>query len=184
MKKAFLFLANGFEEVEAITPIDYLRRAGIDLVTVGVTGKTVISARKVPITCDMVIDEVANLAEDSIMAILPGGLANSKALANSLEVKEFVAKTLSVGGIVGAICAAPAIALGSWGLVDGKNFTCYPGMGEDLATKPNQKERVIKDGNIITACSATAAEEFSFALVEAVCGKTALNKLKKEVVAK
>ncbi len=184
MKKAFLFLANGFEEVEAVTPIDYLRRAGVELITVGVTGKTVTSAHKLTVTCDIVLDEAAAMVADSFVAVLPGGLPNSRTLAANEKVKEFAVKTLEAGGIVGAICAAPALALGAWKLLDGKKFTCYPGMGENLTPPPLAGERVVKDGNIITACSAGAAEEFSFALVEAVCGKTALNKLKSEVVAR
>ncbi|AGT43021.1 DJ-1 family glyoxalase III [Treponema pedis] len=184
MKKAFLFLANGFEEVEAVTPIDYLRRAGIDLVTVGVTGKTVISSRKLPITCDIILDEAMEMLDKSFMAVLPGGLQNSQSLAADDKVREFVTRTLESGGVIGALCASPALVLGSWDLLNGKKFTCYPGMGGELKTKPLANERVVKDGNIITACSAGAAEEFSFALVEAVCGKTALNKLKSEVVAR
>ena len=184
MKKGFLFLANGFEEVEAVTPIDYLRRAGIDLITVGVTGKTVTSSRNLTLTCDMVLEEAEALAGNSFLAVLPGGLPNSRTLAESQAVKKFVMQTLEAGGIVGAICAAPALALGSWSILDGKKFTCYPGMGNNLKTKPQANKRVVKDGNIITACSAGAAEEFSFALVEAICGKSALNKLKNEVVAR
>ena len=184
MKKAFLFLANGFEDVEALTPIDYLRRAGIDLITVGVGGKTIVSSHKVPITCDIVLEEALQTDGDLIAVILPGGLPNSSTLAGSGAVREFAKKTLAGGGIVAAICAAPAIALGSWGLLEGKKYTCYPGMGQDLSTKPKAGERVIRDGNIITACAAGAAEEFAFAIVEAICGKTALNKLKTEVVAR
>ena len=176
MKKAFLFLANGFEDVEALTPIDYLRRAGIDLITVGVGGKTIVSSHKVPITCDIVLEEALQTDGDLIAVVLPGGLPNSSTLAGSEAVREFA--------IVAAICAAPALALGSWGLLEGKNYTCYPGMGQDLSTKPKAGERVIRDGNIITACAAGAAEEFAFAIVEAICGKTALNKLKTEVVAR
>ncbi|UTC67403.1 MULTISPECIES: DJ-1 family glyoxalase III [unclassified Treponema] len=184
MKKAFLFLANGFEEVEALTPIDYLRRAGIDLVTVGVEGKTILSGRKVPVTCDIVLEEALAMEEDLIAVVLPGGLPNGSILAGTEAVKEFAKKTLANGGIVAAICASPALALGPWGLLEGKKYTCYPGMGQDLNTKPQEGERVIRDGNIITACAAGAAEEFSFAIVEAICGKTALNKLKTEVVAR
>ncbi len=85
MKKAFLFLANGFEEVEAVTPIDYLRRAGIDLVTVGVTGKTVISSRKLPITCDIILDEAMEMLDKSFMAVLPGGCKTAKVLQPTIK---------------------------------------------------------------------------------------------------
>lgn len=184
MKKAFLFLSNGFEEVEAVTPIDYLRRAGIDLITVGVQSKTIVSARKISIVCDMVMEEAAGLVKDSFMAILPGGMPNAQTLADSTAVKDFVSETLNNGGIVGAICASSALALGSWGLLDGKKFTCYPSFDKDLTVKALSNRRVVRDGNIITACGAGAAEEFAFALIEAVSGKTALTNIQKEVIAR
>ncbi len=184
MKKAFVFLSNGFEEVEAVTAIDYLRRVGIELLTVGVNSKTVVSDRKLSIICDIVLNDALKIADDCFMAVLPGGLQNSQTLGTSEAVKEIVEKTLENGGLVGAICAAPALTLGKWGLTENKKFTCYPGMGQDLSTKPQKDTRVVRDGNIITACAAGAAEEFAFALVEASSGKTALNKLKEQVVAR
>ncbi len=184
MKKAFLFLANGFEEVEAITPIDYLRRVGIELVTVGIEDKTIISDRKIPVICDILLDDALKMADDCFMAILPGGMKNSQTLGKTEGVRKIVEKTLENGGIVGAICAAPVLALGKWGLLKNKNYTCYPGMGENLSTKPQQNARVIRDGNIITACSAGAAEEFAFALIDATLGNTALDKLKAQAVSR
>ncbi len=184
MKKAFIFLSNGFEDVEAVTPIDYLRRVGIDLVTVGVPGKTITSSKKMPVICDIVLDDALKMADDCFMAILPGGMQNSQTLGNTEGVRNIVEKTLENGGLVGAICAAPVLVLGKWGLLKNKKYTCYPGMGGNLSTKPQITERVVRDGNIITSAGAGAAEEFAFALVEASSGKTALNKLKEEVVAR
>ena len=184
MKKAFLFLANGFEEVEALTPVDYLRRAGIDAVTVGVQGKTIVSAHKVPIICDMVLEEACPLTDQAFMAVRPGGMPNAQTLAANTAVRDFVLAVSKNGGIVGAICASAALALGEWGLLDGKRFTCYPGFDKDLAVKAEAEARVVKDGNVITACGPGAAEEFAFALIETVSGKTALNTVKKEVLAR
>ncbi len=87
-------------------------------------------------------------------------MQNSQSLAADDKVREFVTRTLESGGVIGALCASPALVLGSWDLLNGKKFTCYPGMGGELKTKPLANERVVKDGNIITACSAGAAEEF------------------------
>ncbi len=184
MKKAFLFLANGFEEIEAITPLDYLRRVGIEIITVGVEGKTIYSARNIPVVCDILLDEAELSVNDCFLTVLPGGLKNSETLSDNNIVREIVEKTLENGGFVAAICAAPALALGRWGLLDGKKFTCYPGMGQNLKTKPQKDCRVITDGNIITASGAGVAEEFAFALVEAICGKDEMNKLKEQVVAR
>lgn len=183
MKKVFLFLADGFEEVEAVTPIDYLRRAGFSLTVVGVSGKYVTSSRGIKIECDAVLSEVEGKTGEASMAILPGGLENSKTLGESEGVKNFILKIWKQGAIIGAICAAPVSALGKWGLLNGKNFTCYPGMGETLNTKPLKDKRVVKDGSLITACSAGAAEEFTFALIEAGMGKQAAEKVKKEIIA-
>ncbi len=184
MEKAFVFLSNGFEDVEAITPIDYLRRVGIDLVTVGVEGKTTTSAKNVPMICDILLEDALKMADDCFIAILPGGMQNSQTLGKTEAVRAIVEKVLANGGLVGAICAAPVLVLGKWGLVKDKKYTCYPGMGENLSTKPQRDERVVRDGNIITSAGAGSAEEFAFALVQASCGEEVLNKLKKEVVAR
>ncbi|WP_253677177.1 DJ-1/PfpI family protein [Treponema sp. OMZ 788] len=92
MKKAFLFLANGFEDVEALTPIDYLRRAGIDLITVGVEGKTAVSSHNVPIICDIVLEEALQMESGLIAVILPGGLPNSSTLAGAEAVEDLAKK--------------------------------------------------------------------------------------------
>lgn len=184
MKKVFLFMSDGFEDVEAVTSIDYLRRAGFELITVSLSEKYVTSAHGIKMECDAVLAEVENRAEEAFMAILPGGMPNSKTLGESTGVKNFVLKVLEQGGIAAAICAAPAAAFGKWGLIDGKNYTCYPGMGADLKTKPLQNKRVVKDGNIITACAAGAAEEFALTLIEAGMGKEQAEKIKQEVAAR
>ncbi|PIE98148.1 MAG: DJ-1 family protein [Treponema sp.] len=182
MKEVFVFLATGFEEVEAITPIDYLRRAGFDVVIVGVTGKTVSSSRGVTVLCDTTVQELE--AESPLMAVLPGGLPNAEILADSDAVRDIVLEVNKTGGIVGAICATPALALSKWGLLEGREFTCYPKMDADLPKKASADKRVVRDGNIITACAAGAAEEFAFALIEAVAGKTGLKKVKDAVLAR
>lgn len=196
MKKVFLFIADGFEEVEAVTPLDYLRRSGADLTLVGVGGKTICSSRGLNIVCDAVLEDliggdaaartqaITALAADTALAILPGGLPNSRALGENTALEAFVKAVAEQGGLVAAICAAPALALGRWGLLNSKRFTCYPGMGEDLPTQPVKGARTMRDGQFITACGAGAAEEFSFALVEALYGVQKAAELKQAIVAR
>ena len=195
MKKIFLFIADGFEEVEAITPFDYLRRCGADLILVGVNAKVIRSSRGLTVTCDLTLSEligagpdvkknIERLAANTALAILPGGLPNSRTLSENAVLRSFITETAKHGGLVAAICAAPALALGEWGLLDGKQFTCYPGLGEDLSTKPVTGARVIRDGQFITACGAGAAEEFAFALADALYGEKKLAELKSSIVAR
>ena len=195
MQRVFLFIADGFEEVEAITPLDYLRRCGADLTLVGVGAKIIRSSRGLAVTCDLALSELIGdgadakknaerLAADTVLAILPGGLPNSRTLSESAALRFFITETAKHGGLVAAICAAPALALGEWGLLDGKQFTCYPGMGEDLPTQPVKGARVIRDGQFITACGAGAAEEFAFALADALYGEKKLAELKSSIVAR
>ena len=195
MKKIFLFIADGFEEVEAVTPLDYLRRCGADLTLVGVGAKVIRSSRGLTVTCDLTLDDLLGdgadakknaerLAAETALAILPGGLPNSRTLSNNAGLRYFITETEKQGGVIAAICAAPALALGGWGLLDGKQFTCYPGMGEDLPTKPVKGVRVVRDGRFITACGAGAAEEFAFALVDALYGEKKLDELKSSIVAR
>ena len=195
MQKIFLFIADDFEEVEAVTPLDYLRRCGADLTLVGVGTKVIRSSRGLAVTCDLTLSELigtgdeakknaARLAADTALAIVPGGVPNSRALNGSAELHYFITEIEKKGGLIAAICAAPALVLGEWGLLKGKQFTCYPGMGKDLPTKPVTGARVLRDGQFITACGAGAAEEFAFALVEALYGEKKLDELKNSIVAR
>lgn len=195
MRKVFLFIADGFEEVEAVTPFDYLRRCGADLTLVGVGAKVIRSSRGLAVTCDITLSELIGegadakknaeqLAADTALAIVPGGLPNSRTLSESIELRYFITETVKHGGLIAAICAAPALVLGRWGLLDRKQFTCYPGMGEDLSTKPVTGARVVRDGQFVTACGAGAAEEFAFALVDALYGEKKLSELKSSIVAR
>ena len=195
MKKMFLFIADGFEEVEAVTPLDYLRRCGADLTLVGVGATVIRSSRGLAVTCDTTVTELfgtgsdakknaEQMAANTALALLPGGLPNSRTLSENAELRAFITATAKHGGVVAAICAAPALALGTWGLLNGKRFTCYPCMGEDLPTQPAKGARVIRDDQFITACGAGAAEEFSFALVAVLYGEQKLAELKNSIVAR
>ena len=195
MQKIFLFIADGFEEVEAVTPFDYLRRCGADLTLVGVGGSVIRSSRGLPVTCDITLSKligegaeakknIEKLVVDTALAILPGGLPNSRTLSENAELRYFITESAKHGRVIAAICAAPALVLGEWGLLDGMQFTCYPGMGEHLPTKPVKGARVIRDGQFITACGAGAAEEFAFVLVDVLYGEKKLAELKNSIVAR
>jgi 4-methyl-5(b-hydroxyethyl)-thiazole monophosphate biosynthesis len=182
MKNAWVFLADGFEDIEAVTPIDLLRRAGITVTAVALKGHEAVSARGLRVACDASLAEMLAKALPDL-AVLPGGGAGSRNLAASTDLEKFVKKLFAEGKLVGAICAAPAVALGSWGLLTGKKYTCFPGMGEDLPVKP-QKARVVVDGNLVTSQAAGSAEEFSLALIGALCGKDAAEKVASEIHAR
>ena len=166
-KKAFVFLAEGFEEIEALTQVDMLRRGGLNVTTVGVTGKTVTGAHGIAVTADR---EGAGfvLPDDTDMVVLPGGMPGTTNLGKSEVVKQALQKASSKGIIIGAICAAPTV-LHALGLLGGKRFTAFPGYLQEEATG----RAVEVDGNIITGRSAGVALAFSHALLVAALGKAA-----------
>lgn len=168
MKKVVLFLAEGFEEVEAITPADFLRRAGVDLTIAGVTGKTVTGAQGIKIECDV---EVSGLTGDFDCVVIPGGMPGAANIAKDGDTVKIIEAALERGAMVGAICAAPAVVLGSNGLIKGKKFTCYPGFETTFQGSVFSDERVVIDGNLITSRGPGTAAEFSEALIEYLCGK-------------
>lgn len=175
----YVFLANGFEETEAITPIDMLRRCGKEVITVGVTGKVVTGSHNIPVTCDITIDET--VTEGLEMIVLPGGMPGTKNLAANSRVAELIRFCNDRNILIGAICAAPSI-LGEMGLLEGRKAVCYPGFenalkGAEVLTVP-----AVRDGNIITARGAGAALEFSYELISALIDNAAAEKLAGNIV--
>jgi 4-methyl-5(b-hydroxyethyl)-thiazole monophosphate biosynthesis len=169
-----IFLANGFEELEAIAPIDILRRGGVDIRTVGVGGKTIIGAHNIPFVCDF--ETGVPLPASISGVILPGGMPGTKNLAESLFVRESLEYAEKAGLIIGAICAAPSV-LGGLGLLKGKKATCFPGFEEKLTGAQIVNDYVVRDGNFITAKGAGVAAEFGFALLEAFTDKENAEKI-------
>ena len=161
----YMFLAEGFEEVEALAPLDLIRRAGLEIKTVGVGSKTVVGSHGIPVIADMTADEFSDNKPD--MVILPGGMPGTKNLDANETVHKAIEDAVKNDAYVCAICAAPMI-LGKLGLVRGKNAVCYPGFEEylDGATVPDEK--VVRDGKIITAKGMGAAIEFGLAIVAAL----------------
>lgn len=170
MKNAVILIAEGFEEVEAVTIIDTLRRGGVDILSVSVTGdKTVVGAHGIPITCDSIFDRKAVLSRDIL--VLPGGMPGTKNLGESGDVAEAVTAFKNEGKTLSAICAAPMI-FGSMGLLKGLRATIYPGMESfidgSIITPQNTTEY---DGNILTGKGPGLALDFALRLLEIASDK-------------
>jgi 4-methyl-5(b-hydroxyethyl)-thiazole monophosphate biosynthesis len=180
MKRTAVLLAEGFEEVEAITPIDMLRRGEIDLTVAGVTGKQVTGAHGVVITADRTIDELDFTQFDCV--VLPGGMPGAKNLAESEHVMEFVASMYADGRLVAAICAAPAVVLGPAGLLKGRRAVCYPGAESYSPDSHFINERWVRDGNLITAQGPGSAADFSFAVLDALKGEKIAHEVRKHAL--
>lgn len=171
----YVFLADGFEETEAIAPIDIMRRAGLEVVTVGIGGQLVRGAHDITVMADM--DGVDAEPDETVDAVvLPGGLPGTVNLENSQTVQKFLDYADKNGKVVAAICAAPSV-LGHKGLLKGKNAVCFPGYEKELIGANVTNFAAEIDGNVITACGAGAALEFGFALVERLCGRETAKKL-------
>ncbi len=181
MTKALVCLADGFEETEAIVPIDILRRSGMDVVVAGVDNIQITSSHNIKINCDLEISEADEIYD---VIVLPGGMPGSTNLANSFEVIRRVIN-VSQEGYVCALCAAPAVVLANTGLLDNKNATCYPSM-EKVA--PNVKfthdSRCVVDSKVITAQGPGVAEEFAFTIVKEVLGNDKMLEVKKAFLAR
>lgn len=176
MKTICIFLADGFEEVEAMTPVDVLRRAGLVIKTVSVKDDhTVIGAHGVPMIADMVIAQLET--KDIEMIILPGGMPGSVNLDSNHALDNLIMKFAEEGKPISAICAAPMV-LGKRGLLQGKRATCYPGFDKFLNGAEYTANLVEVDGNYITGKGPGAAMKFSFAIVEKYCGKQKVDELK------
>ena len=165
----YVFLANGFEDIEAIAPIDILRRAGVEVITVGVTGKQVTTSHNVSLTADITVDQL-KLTDELDMIILPGGMPGTTNLENSSEVQAAIDFCYESKKYIAAICAAPSI-LGHKGLLSGVKATCFPGFENTLRGCAYMPKMVIHDGIFITGKGPGAAFKFGFKLTELLCGK-------------
>lgn len=174
----YVFLAEGFEECEALAPVDILRRAGLTVKTVGVGGKTVTGAHGIPVVCD--ITDTETVTENLTAVILPGGMPGTLNLEKSETVQNFIDYAHENDLVIGAICAAPSI-LGHKGLLENKKATCFTGFEKDLIGATVCDCPVITDGNIITAYGAGAAMEFGFTIVSALSGTQKAESLKKQM---
>ena len=171
----YVFLANGFEEMEALSPVDLLRRAGHEVQTVGVTGKTVTGAHGIEVTCDITAGEML-LGNGLEMIVLPGGMPGTLNLEKSEAVQTAVDFCYDRKIFIGAICAAPSI-LGHKGLLDGREAIAYPGFETQLTGAKISVDSVVQDEFIITAKGAGVAAAFGLKLIEALDGAETSGKI-------
>ncbi len=172
----YVFLANGFEETEAIAPIDILRRSELKVVTVGIGEDVIVSSHGIAIIPD--ITEVDFVPFDDIdMIVLPGGMPGTLNLEKSRTVQDAIDYCAMNDKYIAAICAAPSI-LGKKGLLKGKKATCFPGFEQFLAGAEYTSDIVAHDGKIITAKGAGAAIEFGLKLSEILAGETEAKKIR------
>ncbi len=171
----YILLAPGFEEIEALAPVDLLRRANIETATVSITGEPVPGSHGVTVTADIALEDVDLSRAD--MVVLPGGGPGYKNLGKDPRVEQLVRAAVEKDLWVAAICAAPTL-LGRWGLLEGKQAVCYPGMEEGLTGAQAKMDRgVVRDGKVITGRAAGDAIDFAAELIEVLRDRAAADKV-------
>jgi len=183
MKKVLVPLAPGFEEIEAITVIDVLRRAGVDVVVAGTQSGPIEASRKTRHVPDCTLDDVR--AEDFDMIVLPGGQPGTTSLRSDPRIQRILETLQAKNRRIAAICAAPGI-LSAYGILKGRAATSHPGVRTEVAAgaKEFSDQRVVVDGPIVTSQAAGTAMEFAFALVEILCGADKAAEVNRGVLAR
>ena len=175
-----ILLGTGFEEMEALAPCDCLRRAGIDVRLVGITGRQVTGGHGITVAADRTLDEIDS--SEIEMLVLPGGLGGVEAMLRSKKALALIQEVYQAGNYLAAICAAPTV-LASLHLTDGRRATCYPGMESRMGSACMQKDQpVVQDGKIITSTAAGTAMPFACCLVEILKGEAAAAELRRSLV--
>lgn len=175
----YLFLADGFEECEALAPLDVLRRGGVTVKTVGIGNEFITGAHGITVKSDILENDVL-LNEDLEAVILPGGMPGTINLENNQTVRDAVSFAQTHNKLICAICAAPKI-LGNMGLLKDKNATCFPGFENELKDAVISDRFVVTDGNIITAKGAGVAFEFGFEILAYLKDNATADSLKKQM---
>lgn len=175
-----LFLAEGFEEVEALTPLDLLRRAGADVRAVSVDGSPVVTgSHGIGVRADLRIEEVGAAALEGV--ILPGGMPGAQHLCDSAAVRALTLACHRAGRLVAAICAAPAVALLPFGVLDGRKATGYPAYAEELGGR-YQDTDVAVDGHVITSRGVGTAIPFALGIIAHLYGDERASQIAEEIV--
>lgn len=176
----YILLGTGFEETEAIAPLDLLRRADIPVLTVGLNGKTVYGGHHIGIEADITIDRM-DLTQMT-MLVLPGGLGGVRSIRECPQAMQAIRFAHDNGKYLAAICAGPTV-LAELGITDGKQVTCYPGCETQMGSaNVSSHFAAVRDGNIITGASAGCAVAFGLELVAALLGREAADTLKSRIV--
>ena len=167
-KHVLIVLAEGFEETEAIVPIDILRRCEVDVTVAGLKSEIVSGGHNLAVMTDIMLEEYEGMPD---ALVLPGGMPGAEYLASSVKLKDLIIKMNDAGKIIAAICASPVVVLEPSGILKGKNATCYPGMESGFSPDVrSSKEDVVIDGNIMTSRGPWTAFEFAFQLAEKLVG--------------
>ena len=176
----YMLLGTGFEEIEAVAPLDLLRRADVPVMTVGVNGKTILGSHNIPVEADITLAEMD--LTDLDMIILPGGLGGVTSVRASKAAMDALKFAWDNDKYVAAICAGPTV-LADLGITDGLKATCYPGQEQNMgsAVVDSSAAFVVSD-NLITGASAGCAVPFGLALVEALKGRETAEKIKDQIV--
>lgn len=176
----YMLLGTGFEETEAIAPLDLLRRAGVSVQTVGVNGKVIVGGHGIPVTADILLGEVDLTALE--MVILPGGMGGVTSVRASREAMELLRLAWEKDKFVAAICAGPTV-LADLGITVGKNATCYPGCEENMGSAfVDEEAACVRDEKLITGASAGCAIPFGLMLVEALKGEEVAEQIARQIV--
>lgn len=175
MKKTLIILAEGFEEVEAITPADFLDRGGIKVTLAGLGGKSIKGGHGIVVHADC---ELSEAPKDFDCLVIPGGSKGAENIAASPLAIKTIREAYDNGKLVAAICAAPAVVLPKTGIIKGRRVTCFPGLEDRLEGAIKSEDRVVTDGNLVTSRAAGTAAEFSLRLVEILAGKEIAEKIR------
>lgn len=182
MKKVFVFLAEGFEESEAVLPIDILRRAGISVQTVSVTGNRIVTgAHQIPVQADLLFEE-GNFSEGE-MLVLPGGMPGTRNLQAHEGLAKLIFRYAEKGRYLAAICAAPLV-YGQLGLLEGKKAICYPGFENELKDAVIIHDKVVRDGHFITSAGPGTAMQFGLTLAAILAGDEVAENVAKGMLVK
>lgn len=181
-KTVLIVLAEGFEEIEAVTPIDVLRRAGLEVVVAGVGKREVAGAHGITVETDIMLEQYQEMPD---AVVLPGGMPGAENLQKSETLKDILHKMKRSNHLIAAICASPAVVLAPLGFLDGKKAACYPGFEEGLGPKVSfSEERVVRDGQVITSRGPGTALEFSLELVSQLVSPEKAAQLAQKMIAK
>jgi 4-methyl-5(b-hydroxyethyl)-thiazole monophosphate biosynthesis len=180
MNKVFIFLADGFEEIEGLTVVDMLRRAGIETVMVSIgNSKRIIGAHRIEVEADVMFHEV--MEPEGAMFVLPGGMPGTLHLKEHEGLEKLIKKAYKNEKYIAAICAAPTV-LEKYGLLKGKKATSYPSVAEELISADYRTDAVVTDGKIITSRGMGTAIEFAGTMVELLKDKKAKDELLESIV--
>lgn len=176
----YVLLGTGFEETEAIAPIDLLRRAGVSVLTVGLNGKTVYGSHGIGIAADITIEELD--PTDLEMIVLPGGLGGVASIRASQQAMDAIRFAWENNKFTAAICAGPTV-LADLGITDGKNATCFPGCEGGMGNAVMAADKAcVRDGNVITGTSSGCAIPFGLALVAVLKGQDTADTIAQQIV--